>query len=182
VTATSLNASSISSPSPHEVRQTVYEARFERTTKFNPLEPPKVLFNDDYTKRFSTIIQASKLAYNKVAPVLDRNNTFSIRAPKDCFRPSHHRLWQNKSDKPFVLRELTIGGAKLSGIKSVWKVLCTLDPEVLTLDFGNSGQPSIWQATHDPMQTIARILRTANICLEAELPSIQHLRKGGGAI
>jgi len=66
---------------------------------FNPLEPPKVLFNDDYTKRFSTILQASKQAYNKAAPVLYRNNTFSIRAPKDCFRSFRHRLWQNKSDK-----------------------------------------------------------------------------------
>lgn len=182
MTAASLNASSISSPSPYEVRQTVYEARFERTTKFNPLEPPKVLFNDDYTKRFSTILQASKEAYDKAAPALYRNNTFSIRAPKDCFRSFRHRLWQNKSDKPFVLWELTIGVAKLSGIKSVWKVLCTLDPEVLTLDFGNSGRPSIWQATHDPMQAIAQILRMANICLEAELPSIQHQHKGGGAI
>jgi hypothetical protein len=80
---------------------------------FNPLEPPKVLFNDDCTKRFSTILQTSKQSYDKAVLVLYRNNTISIRAPKDRFRPFRHRLWQNKSDKPFVLRELTIGVAKL---------------------------------------------------------------------
>jgi hypothetical protein len=37
---------------------------------FNPLEPPKVLFNDDYTKRFSAILLASKQAYDKAALVL----------------------------------------------------------------------------------------------------------------
>jgi hypothetical protein len=42
VTATPLNATPISSLSPHEVRQMVYEARFENTTMFNPLEPPKL--------------------------------------------------------------------------------------------------------------------------------------------
>jgi hypothetical protein len=80
---------------------------------FNPLERPKVLFNDDCTKRFSTILQTSKQSYDKAALVLYRNNTISTRAPKDRFRPFRHRLWQNKSDKPFTLRELTIGVAKL---------------------------------------------------------------------
>jgi hypothetical protein len=70
MTATSLDVSSIPSPSAHKVRQMVYEARFERMTMSNPLEPPKVLLNDDCIDRFSTILQASKQAYDKAGPVL----------------------------------------------------------------------------------------------------------------
>jgi hypothetical protein len=150
----------------------VYQVSFKRTTTFTPHKPSELPFNGDYTSRFSTILQTSKQVYHEAHPLLYKENSFSIRAGKNCFKPFDHPLLQSKPDTIFQLKDLTVHIVKLSGIKTIWKILCSLKLELLTLDFGRDGEPSIGggQGTHDPMLAIAQILHLTKIVPETQLP------------
>jgi hypothetical protein len=158
-----------------EIKQIVYKFILKRRTTFGTHKPSQLPFNGDYSNRFSTILQTSKGVYHEAHLILYRENAFSILGNSDGLTPFINTPFDTATDALCQLKDLTVHIVRLQGLKrSIWKALCKLELDMLTLDFGNDGQPSITNGPgiEDPMLAIAQMLHLTKMLPEAELRPI----------
>jgi hypothetical protein len=156
-----------------EIRQIVYKFIFKRNTRFKlrfkAAEPP---FKINYSKRISAILQTSRQVYSEARPVLYRENVFAVIGDRDCLAPFVPTPFGNKVGALLGVRDLTVHIVKRSNLtRSTWKYICMSELDILTLDFGEDGQYSIFggPGIENPILEMAKVLCLTKSVPEAEL-------------